>query len=280
MVSSEQYNELAEVAGGFIHDIKNHLSTLSLNLQLLAEDFSQPNPETPREKRALAKIQKLQTECDHLVEISNDFLRFARLSSLEREPCDLTEVVEELIDFFMPTAQKANIDIRAHLPADLPPVCLNRELFKQALLNLFLNAQQAMPQGGVLTIQVNLETSLAPHLVPIAPLPVTPLPPGERGNREGRAGDGKGDEGPLDTVCLYIIDTGTGMPPEVTARIFRPFFSTRQGGTGLGLATTRKIIEAHDGTIEVQSAVGRGTRFAIRLPVHRLGPAFEGDCPG
>ena len=279
MVSSEQYTELAEVAGGFIHDIKNHLSTLGLNLQLLAEDFAQPPAETPREKRALAKIQKLQTECDQLVEISNDFLRFARLSSLEREPCDLTEVVEDVIDFFMPTAQRANIDIRAHLPADLPPICLNPELFKQALLNLFLNAQQAMPNGGVLTIQVNLETSLAPHLVPIAPLTPPPLPRGERGRGEGAAGGARDDEGPLDTVCLYIIDTGTGMPPEVTARIFRPFFSTRQGGTGLGLATTRKIIEAHDGTIEVQSAVGRGTRFAIRLPVQPIEPGLDGDCP-
>ena len=83
----------------------------------------------------------------------------------------------------------------------------------------------------------------------------------------------------MDTVCLYIIDTGIGMPPEVTARIFRPFFSTRQGCTGLGLPPTRKIIEAHDGTIEVQSAVGRGTRFAIRLPVHQRAAGPDGRCP-
>jgi len=255
MVSSEQYTALAEVAGGFIHEIKNHIGTLGLNLQLLAEDFQAA--ETPREKRAQGRIQKLQAECDRLVEKSNDFLRFARLSAVERERCDLTDVVEELIDFFMPTAQQHHIEIRAHLPADLPPVCLNRELFKQALLNLFLNAQQAMPNGGVLTVQVNLETSLTPHLAPAtAAEPV------------------RADAAPMDTVCLYIIDTGPGMPPEMTARIFRPFFTTRPGGTGLGLPTTRKIIEAHDGTIEVQSAVGRGTRFALRLPV---APA-EGPC--
>src|SRR5262245_15769331 len=191
MVSNECYTELAELAGGFIHDIKNHLSNLTLHLDLLAEDLQ--GGETPREKRALTKVQKLRTECEHLVEISNDFLRFARITELDREPCDLTDVVEELLDFFMPTAQQANIDIRRHLPAGLPPVCLNRELFKQALLNLFLNAQQAMPHGGVLTIQVNLETSLTPHLAPAtAAQPV------------------RAEAGPMDTVCLYIIDTGAG----------------------------------------------------------------------
>src|SRR5262245_1948288 len=154
----DQYAALAELAGGFIHEIKNHLGTLGLNLELLAEDFQ--SAETPREKRAFNKIQKLRGECERLVEVSNDFLRFARINDLDRGLCDLIDVVGELIDFYMPTAQKANIDIRVHLPADLPPVCLNREMFKQALLNLFLNAQQAMPNGGVLTVQANLETSL------------------------------------------------------------------------------------------------------------------------
>src|SRR5262245_13091268 len=135
MVSSEHYTELAELAGGFIHDIKNHISNLTLHLDLLAEDLQAG--ETAREKRSLAKVQKLRAECEALVDLSNDFLRFARITDLERDPCDLIEVVEELIDFYMPTAQQANIDIEAHLPADLPPVCLNREMFKQALLNLF-----------------------------------------------------------------------------------------------------------------------------------------------
>jgi signal transduction histidine kinase len=239
----QQYAELAELAGGFIHEIKNHLSTLGLNLQLLAEDFQEP--QSQRERRALDRIQRLQNECQRLVDVSNDFLRFARVKDLELKPADLAEVVEELVDFFGPTAKADNIDVKCYLPADLPPVALDREMFKQALLNLLLNAQQAMtgpasadsavtPKGGELTIQAAREPS---------------------------------------GVSLSLIDTGRGMPPEVVAKAFRPFFSTRKAGTGLGLPTARKIIEAHGGTIALQSEVGRGTKFTIHLPA--AAPAAE-----
>ncbi len=100
-------------------------------------------------------------------------------------------------------------------------------MFKQALLNLLLNAQQAMPTGGEITLLARAEP-------------------------EG--------------VLFDLIDTGRGMSLEVLAKAFRPFYSTRSGGTGLGLPTTRKIIEAHGGSLDVQSEVGRGTKFTIRLP--------------
>lgn len=222
---SEQYAELAELAGGFIHEIKNHLSTLGLNLQLLAEDFQEP--QSQRERRALERIQRLEHECQRLVDVSNDFLRFARVRDLDRAPTNLAVVVEEMLDFFGPTAKQADIDIKCYLASDLPPVLLDGELFKQALLNLLLNAQQAMPNGGELTIQAS----------------VTP-----------------------DNVSLSLIDTGQGITPEVMPQLFQPFYSTKPGGNGLGLPTTRKIVESHDGVIEVQSEVGRGTKFTIRLP--------------
>src|SRR6516162_9241943 len=103
-----QYAELAELAGSFIHEIKNHLSTLGLNLQLLAEDFQEP--ETQRERRALERIQRLQGECQRLVEVSNDFLRFAKIEALDLVSSDLNAVVEEMVDFFGPTARQANIE--------------------------------------------------------------------------------------------------------------------------------------------------------------------------
>src|SRR5436305_1927955 len=120
---NQQYFELAELAGSFIHEIKNHLSTLGLNLQLLAEDFEEP--QSQRERRALERIQRLQSECHHLVDVSNDFLRFARARELELKPADLRDVVEELVDFFAPTARAANIEIKTFFPADLPPVALD-----------------------------------------------------------------------------------------------------------------------------------------------------------
>jgi len=226
---NDQYAALAELAGGFIHEIKNHLSTLGLNLQLLAEDFQ--DAQSQRERRALTRIHRLQGDCQRLVDVSNDFLRFARMSDLNLKPANLAKIVEEMSDFFSPTARAANIDIKAFVSADLPSVLLDRDLFQQALLNLMLNAEQAMPQGGEMAIQAVL------------------------------------DEGSPATVSLSLIDTGQGMTAEVAARVFQPFFSTRPGGTGLGLPTTRKIVEAHGGTIEVQSEVGRGTKFTIRLPV-------------
>lgn len=241
---TQPYAELAELAGGFIHEIKNRLSTLGLNLQLLAEDFQEP--QSPRERRAFDRVQRLETECQRLVDISNDFLRFARVQDLDLEPASLSEVIEEMVDFFAPTARQANIDIKCFLPASLPPVHLNRELFKQALLNLMLNAEQAMPDGGELTIQAAVEPA--------------------------RDGTGPG-------ITLSLIDTGKGMSAETVGKVFRPFFSTRPGGTGLGLPTSRRILQAHGGDITLQSEPGKGTMFTIRLPTEPPARTDAGKDP-
>lgn len=225
----EQYAALAELAGGFIHEIKNHLGTLGLNLQLLAEDFQEARDQ--RERRALTRVHKLQAECQRLTDIANDFLRFARIKELPLTPAELGKVIEEMIDFFTPTARAANIDIKTYLPADLPQVALHKEMFEQALLNLMLNAEQAMPEGGSMTFQAVVD---------------------------GASGS--------PAVVLSLIDTGKGIAPEALPKIFEPFFSTKPGGSGLGLATTKKIVAAHMGTIDVQSDVGKGTKFTIRLP--------------
>ena len=238
---NDQYAALAELAGGFIHEIKNHLSTLGLNLQLLAEDFS--DAQTQRERRALSRVQRLQGECQRLVDISNDFLRFARIKDLNLTPADLGKVIEEILDFFGPTAREAKIDIKTFLPADLPLVPLDRDLFKQALLNLLLNAEQAMPGGGELTVLGGIERPAKNE-------------PEARSTLQGLS------------VSLSLIDTGKGIAPDVLSKIFKPFFSTKAGGSGLGLATTKRIVEAHHGTIDVQSEPGRGTKFTIHLPAH------------
>ena len=233
--SNDPVAELAELAGGFIHEIKNHISTLGLNLQLLAEDFQ--DPQNQRERRALERVVRLQHECQRLVDVSNDFLRFARLQDLHREPTRLGEIVEEMIDFFAPTAQRAEVQIHWYPQPDLPEVNLDRELFKQALLNLMLNAEQAMAAGGELILQARRDDS---------------------------------------GVALDVIDTGCGIAADELPKVFKPFHTTKPGGTGLGLATTRKIVLAHGGTIAVQSAVGRGTKVTVWLPRHASEPGERG----
>jgi two-component system, NtrC family, sensor histidine kinase HydH len=225
MPTDQQFTELAEIAGGFIHEIKNHISTLGLNLQLLAEDHGEP--QNPRERRAHERIERLQHECERLVEVSNDFLRFARAEKLHLEPAVLDEVVGEMVDFISPTARQKGIKITWY-PGSIPQVMLDSDLFKQALLNLLINSEQAMPEGGEIIIQASQEPGAA---------------------------------------RLDVIDTGCGIAAEDLPKLFRPFHTTKPGGTGLGLPTTRKIITAHGGTIDVQSEVGRGTKISIRLPV-------------
>jgi signal transduction histidine kinase len=229
-----QYAEISQLAGGLAHEIRNPLSTLSLNLDLLAEDFE--NPETPRDSRVQQRVNRLQHEVRRLHAILESFLRFARVQDLTLEPADLNDVIDDLRDFFEPHAGTKGIVIRTRFANDLPALALDRDLFKQAILNLVLNAEHAMPSGGELILTTRLEKPW---------------------------------------VVLDVIDTGQGMSEEVRNRIFDAFFSTRSGGSGLGLPTTRKIIEAHGGTIQVQSEPGKGSQFTVRLPVPAAGPVAQ-----
>ncbi|MBX9624738.1 MAG: two-component sensor histidine kinase [Gemmataceae bacterium] len=244
-------NDLAELAGGFIHDLKNHLGTLSLNLQLLAEDFEAP--QSPRERKALDRVTKLHAECRKLADLANDFLRFARAQNPAVRPVSLDAVVTRMIDFLAPTARAAGIEVHWFPAPGLPPVLLDRDLFEQALLNLMLNAEQAMPDGGTLTLVGRVESVSASVSEDGAADGFLPSPHTHTHTR-------------THTVCLDVIDTGCGMSPDVLAKAFRPFHTTKKGGHGLGLATARKVVEAHGGTMEVQSEPGRGTKFTIRLP--------------
>ncbi len=221
-----QYTEIATLAGGLAHEIKNPLSTICLNMELLAEDFAEA--ETPRDRRAAAKIAVVQRECGRLQNLLDDFLSFAKVRTVRFEASDLNKQVQQVIEFFAPKAQESHIELICYLDPDLPSVVLDRESFHGALINLVLNAQQAMPEGGQLVVRTQ------------------PTVTG---------------------VALELIDTGCGMDEHTARHIFDAFFSTKPGGSGLGLPTTRKVIEAHGGRISVQSEVGRGTKFLIELPV-------------
>ncbi len=224
-MSTAQYLELAELAGGFIHELKNHINTLSLHLQLLGEDLDPP--ESPRERRAADRVARLTDDCRRLVDLSNDFLRFARADTPTLGRCDLPALVGRMVDFLSPTARMQNVEIVCHTAPDVPAVSVDEELFEKALLNLMLNAQDAMPDGGTLTVQVRADVG---------------------------------------AVVLAVIDTGVGVSAELLPRVFEPFFTTKPGGHGLGLATARRIVLAHGGQIACHSEPGRGTQFCITLP--------------
>jgi signal transduction histidine kinase len=233
----DQYNEIARLAGGLAHEIRNPLSTIRLNMELLSEDLAEPK--TPQERRALARIDVVQQECQRLQDLLENFLNYTRVRQLRLEPTNLNDQVKRVLDFFAAKAAEARIEVVDYLATDLPSVLLDREAFHGALLNLVINAQQAMPQGGQLVVRTY-------------------------------------DIG--DRVALDLIDTGCGMDQKTAAQVFDAFFSTKPGGSGLGLPTARKIVEAHDGQIAVQSELGRGTKFTIRLPVPPRLPADGGSA--
>ncbi len=218
--------ELSQLAGGLAHEIKNPLSTINVNLELLAEDLRHlPGSEPPR---WLRRLETVRAETDRLKTTLDDFLRFARQEELTLVRTDLRDVVGELVDFFAPQTQAHHVVLRHALP-DGPVVCnVDVKLLKQAILNLMINANDAMPTGGEMFLQV-------------------------------------ADDGQVGTI--QVIDTGMGIAPEELGRIFDVYYSSKAGGTGLGLPTTRKIVERHGGELTVDSAPGKGTQFRISFPL-------------
>lgn len=223
----EQYSEIATLAGGLAHEIRNPLSTIRMNLDLLFEDAVES--EDPKTRRMLRKLETIRRECSHLEGLLNAFLQFARAGEMQRQRCDLSRLVEAFIEFYKPEADKYGIALQPHLATDLPPVEVDENLIRQLLMNLTRNAQQAIPAGGGGTIAFQTYC------------------------RDGQ-------------VILEIIDTGVGIPEAARQKLFQIFFSTKATGTGLGLPTVRKIVEAHQGTVQCDSEPGKGTRFTITLP--------------
>lgn len=237
--TAERLAELGTLTGGLAHEIKNPLSTIGLNLQLLREDLDEVLTHAPEDQtgRARRRFDALRREVDRLRDILEDFLRFAGRMKLEKQPTDLHEVIHEIADFYEPQAAAAGVKLRCQLQADPPTAPVDAALLKQAILNLLINATQAMqiarekdqPHGGARDLMIRT--------------------------------DRRGDE-----VELHVIDTGPGIAEDVREKVFQPYFSTKRGGTGLGLPTSRRIIEEHGGRLTLHSEVGRGTDFTVALP--------------
>ena len=219
--------ELGTLTGGLTHEIKNPLSTIKINLQLLTEDLDTPTADESQ-RRWLRRLAAVSGEVSRLQDILEDFLQFAGKHELKLVLADVCLIIRDLTDFFAPQAQGAGVRVRVSTPDHPLPVRVDVDLFKQALLNLMINAQQAMSEGGELIL---------------------------RAERRG------------EKVLIEVIDTGQGIPAELVENIFRAYYTTRTGGTGLGLPTAHRIIREHDGRISVDSTPGTGTRFVISLPL-------------
>ncbi len=249
--AAERLAELGTLTGGLAHEIKNPLSTIGLNSQLLSEDLDELATRVEQDPKAIDKIGRIQRrfgtltrEVERLRHILEDFLRFAGRVRLEREMTDVNALIDELGDFFTPQADAAQVHLRTELAANPATIMVDPSLLKQALLNLMVNAAQIMREARESQQPTGGATELMIHTT-----------------RQRVVGE--------DQLVIHVIDTGPGIPADRIDKIFAPYFSTRKGGTGLGLPTTRRIIEEHGGTITVHSESGRGTDFTIMLPADR-----------
>jgi signal transduction histidine kinase len=219
---------LGAVAGGLVHEIRNPLSTLRLNLQLMEEDLE--GATDPAAARSLERIQTLKREVARLEDILNDFLRYAGIRRLDLAEVDLNRVLEETTTFFAPECVRAHVDLAFYPDTRLPLVRLDERLLKQALMNLLLNAVQAMEgrPGSQLFVRTRLD----------------------------------GDWARVD-----VIDNGPGIPVEFRERVWDVYFSSKKAGTGLGLPTARRIAEEHGGSLTYATELGKGTDFVLVLPL-------------
>jgi signal transduction histidine kinase len=235
---AERLAELGSMTRGLAHEIKNPLSTVGLNVQLLTEAIE--DSAMPEEERAplLRRLAALGREVERLGGILADFLEFAGELRIEPREGDLNTTIDELIDFFLPQAEQQRVRLRGDLAPSGVRAWFDPPHLKQAVLNLMLNAVQAMARhdGHPRELILRTTTGLDEHRRP--------------------------------TAVLHVIDTGPGVSPEARPRIFDPYFTTKAGGSGLGLPTARRIVEAHGGRLDLHSEPGRGSDFIITLPGH------------
>jgi len=241
--AAERMAEGGSMTAGLAHEIKNPLSTIGPNAQLLAEGVRElpiPADDGPARDRLLRRVDTLRREAERLRDVLEDFLQFAGAIRLELKPVDLNEVVSEIADFYAPQAEHHGVRLRTELAPRPMRAMIDAGHLKQAILNLMINATQAMehhtPSADGAPRELILRTAPAAE-------------PGADPRWE-----------------LHVIDTGPGIAPEHLARVFQPYYTTKAGGSGLGLPTSRRLIEEHAGRLEVHSEPGRGTDFVIALP--------------
>ena len=220
---SERLAALGRITAGVAHEVKNPLNSMRLWLENLKESLP---PKTDDAARQAVRV--LDAEIDRLDAVVKRFLDFSRPMDVRLEPTQLANLLREVLAVAQPQLEQANVHVAQLLPIGVPEVFVDRALLKQAILNLVLNAVDAMPNGGQLQLTLN---------------------------RRGEMAE------------ITVGDTGKGIPLEHRQKVFQLFFTTRPGGSGIGLASTFRIVQLHNGSIDFTSEVGRGTTFRIELPL-------------
>ena len=225
-LSNERLAAIGKMAAHVTHEIRNPLSAMSLNVEMLEEELAHDD----RARRAEGKnlLAAIQREVQRLEHLSEEYLRVARLPQPSMEADDVAAAVRDIVEFARREIENAGCTVLLKVADRVPTALFDEAQLRQALLNLLRNAREAMPAGGPVDVRVAAEGM---------------------------------------SVVVDVEDRGGGIPEEIRARVFDPFFSTKGEGTGLGLAITRHILEAHGGAVTCEPRPGGGTRFRISLPI-------------
>jgi two-component system NtrC family sensor kinase len=223
LLQAEKMAAIGKLAAGVAHEINNPLTGVLTNSSLMLQDL--PSEDPRRED-----LQTIVNETLRCRKIVKGLLDFARQTTPQKQELDLNQVVDDVLALVRNQASFRDIAIRADLDSRLPRIMADGDQMRQVVLNIVLNAADAMPRGGELAIISSFDPA-------------------------------------SNAVVIRISDTGTGIPEDIRDRLFEPFFTTKKTGTGLGLAIAYGIVERHRGALKVESTVGRGTTFVISLPV-------------
>jgi signal transduction histidine kinase/HAMP domain-containing protein len=226
-VHSERLAAIGRLAAQITHEIRNPLSSIGLNIELLGDDVEH----LPESRRAEVKsiLDAVLSEVRRLAEITEGYLRFARLPAPTRQEKDAGDLAADLVAFFAGEASQKGVNVELHVDKDLPKIAVDADRLRQALLNLLRNGVEACGKGGTVRMAAR------------------------------RARDGEG-------VAIVVEDNGPGVPRDVRDKLFSPFFTTKAGGTGLGLVLTREIVREQGGDVVVDDSPLGGAAFVVTLP--------------
>jgi len=228
LAAEEKQRLLSRLLARLAHEIRNPLSSLAIHVQLLEEDLGQVAP--PLKAQTAGRFEIIRSELQRLENLVRQFLSLAAPSSVDLQTVEVAEVVRYVCELLRPEAAERKIEIAMDLPESLPPLSADPGQLKQALINLVINAIQAVEHNGRIEIVVRADPSVG-------------------------------------TFSLQVSDNGPGVPGERKSAIFEPFFTTKSEGSGLGLWIVQQIATAHGGAVTVNDRANGGAAFTLQLPL-------------